>query len=315
MFLFLCETQTAKVVYLVIELRTGFGSVEEWGTWQERNKPRIPSWVNSIINEVKTRGLTEPFTYRHYLPSEIHVDPARLQVSMTAGHTNSRKRADLIALESAVSALPRPRQKRPKILGAEGITPTAQILRWSFPYYLPTEYLPTQTEKDNHYPIQHLDLMDINLPSNNFDIFFSAHVLEHVPDVSSAIKQIVRVIKPGGVLVSTFPFDPMRLETITKARISNSGEVEHLMEPEYHGNPVRAGDGSLVFQLPGWDLIDMCYQAGLTDAKMMMIASTKYGVAAAGYLGIFAIVARKPEQSEAETPKLPAPISYFGPFL
>ena len=298
----------------MIELRVGFKSAEEWTTWQENNKGRIPSWVNSIINEVRTRGLTEPFTYRHYSPPEIHIDPARLQVSMTAKHLNSRKRADLLAIESAIYALSGPRQRRPKILGTEGVTPTAQILRWSLPYYLPTEYLPTQEERDERYPIQHLDLMDIDLPSNSFDIFCSAHVLEHVSEVSSAIQQIARVLKPGGILVSTFPFNPLRVETVTKARLSKSGEVEHLMEPEYHGNPVRPEEGSLVFQLPGWDSIDMCRQAGLTDAKIMLIASTKYGVAAAGYLGIFALLARKPDPSEAEMRKLPAPVSYFGPF-
>lgn len=299
----------------MIELRLGFESAEEWAAWQEKNKPHIPSWVNSIINDVKIHGLTEPFTNRHYSSPEIYIDPARLQVSMTAKHLNSRKRADLLAVESAVSALPSPQRKQPRILGTEGVTPTAQILRWSFPYYLSTEYLPTQEEKEARYPIRHLDLLDIDLPSNSFDIFCSAHVLEHVTEVSSAIQQIARILKPGGILVSTFPFKPLRVETITKARLSKSGEVEHLMEPEYHGNPVRPKEGSLVFQLPGWDSIDMCRQAGLTDAKFVLIASTKYGVATAGYLGIFALLARKPDPGEAEERKLPAPVSYFGPFL
>lgn len=251
-----------------------------------------------VIAEVEAAGVTEPLTHRHFAPEEMRIDPTRAHVSLWAGKFNCRMRAGMLALEHAISALPAERRKAPKILGAEGLTDLARVLSGLFTYYLSTEFLPTEEERARHYPIQHLDLMDIRQPDEAFDLFYSAHVLEHVPDVHESIGQIARVLRPGGVLVSTFPFRSSRKETITKARLTKAGEIEHLTEPEYHGNPVHPGDGSLVFQLPGWDILDTCRAAGLTEAKLVQFTSTRHGVVGAGEIGSFALMARKPAPGE-----------------
>ena len=48
----------------------------------------------------------------------------------------------------------------------------------------------------------HTSLDDVTGP---FDIFFSAHVLEHVPSVSEAINFAMTVLKPGGLFVAFTP--------------------------------------------------------------------------------------------------------------
>ena len=209
----------------------------------------------------------------------------------------------MLAIQHGVSMLPPRLRQRPRILGAEGITPLSMILRTLTPYYLPSEYLPKREETEKHFPIQHLDLMDIQLPANSFDLFFSAHVLDHVPDVGRAIQQVSKVIKPGGILVSTFPFDPDRENTVTKARLDASGSIEYLTEPEYHKNPVQQKEGSLVFQLPGWDVLDTCRAAGLTEAALVMFASSVQGVLGRKGLGAFALLARKPIDGDAREMK------------
>ncbi|MBI4556238.1 MAG: class I SAM-dependent methyltransferase [Candidatus Hydrogenedentes bacterium] len=43
------------------------------------------------------------------------------------------------------------------------------------------------------------------VPSENYDLAFANYVLEHVPDLPQAAREIHRVLKPGGVLVVSVP--------------------------------------------------------------------------------------------------------------
>lgn len=118
-------------------------------------------------------------------------------------------------------------------------------------------------------------------------------------------------------MVSTFPFDPSRIESLTKARIKENGEIEYLMEPEYHGNPVRVSEGSLVFQLPGWDVLDMCSAAGLVNSRMLLVASSRHGIVSTGSVGIFLLFAQKPLSDTPDGFKVspPANLEYDGPYF
>jgi SAM-dependent methyltransferase len=258
----------------------------------------IRSKIKSIPNDVIQNGVIEPLTGRRHAGQDIKIDLDRPQVSIFAGNFNSRSRADMLAIEHGLGMLPPQRRQRPRLLGAEGITPLSMILRTLTPYYLPTEYLPTEQDKQRHFPIRHLDMMNVDFEPSSFDMFFSAHVFEHVPDITQAIHQVSNVIAPGGVLVSTFPFDPDREFTLTKARLDSSGVIEYITEPEYHKNPVHQQEGSLVFQLPGWDILDTCRAAGFKEAAFVMLASSSHGVIGRKGIGIFALLARKPQNGE-----------------
>jgi 2-polyprenyl-3-methyl-5-hydroxy-6-metoxy-1,4-benzoquinol methylase len=49
------------------------------------------------------------------------------------------------------------------------------------------------------------DLSEFDNVANSFDIFFSSHVLEHVPSVQNVIQFAWRVLKPGGLFVAFTP--------------------------------------------------------------------------------------------------------------
>ena len=48
-------------------------------------------------------------------------------------------------------------------------------------------------------------LEEANIPSNSFDVIVMLHVIEHVPDPLGTLKEISRVLKPGGTLILETP--------------------------------------------------------------------------------------------------------------
>jgi len=43
------------------------------------------------------------------------------------------------------------------------------------------------------------DLMDLSFPDNTFDVVICTQIYEHVPDAQTMMKEIFRVLKPGGI--------------------------------------------------------------------------------------------------------------------
>jgi SAM-dependent methyltransferase len=133
-------------------------------------------------------------------------------------------------------------------------------------------------------------LTALSLPDESFDIAVTNEVLEHVPDIDAALTELARVLVPGGWHIGTLPFLYESERGEVKARIER-GKVVHLTEPEYHGNPIDPR-GSLVFELPGWDLIARAKAAGFADAHMRFVASTAHGYVA-DERGVFVFCAQR----------------------
>lgn len=64
-----------------------------------------------------------------------------------------------------------------------------------------------------------------NIPLNNdeYDIFISSHVFEHLENPDMALKEIIRVVKKDGIILTMIPFEdkednisPIRYNTINK---------------------------------------------------------------------------------------------------
>ncbi|MDE0805234.1 MAG: class I SAM-dependent methyltransferase [Acidimicrobiales bacterium] len=87
-----------------------------------------------------------------------------------------------------------------------------------------------------------LDLQDIDLPTSSLDVVLSTHVLEHVPNTGRALRELHRVLAPGGVVVLQVPL----AEPTTKPPDS----------PEFHA------DDTPVFWRFGFDLADQLSDAG-----------------------------------------------------
>jgi SAM-dependent methyltransferase len=114
----------------------------------------------------------------------------------------------------------------------------------------------------------HQDLTQLTYADNSFDLCLSFEDLEHIPDYKAVIKELYRVTKAGGHLLLSAPFIFENDKTITRAIINEKGEVTHLLEPEYHGDPVLPL-GILCYYHFGWDLLDSFKEAGFKSVKIV----------------------------------------------
>jgi len=65
------------------------------------------------------------------------------------------------------------------------------------------------------------DIQDIPLPPDTVDVIVCSHVLEHVPDDRRATRELVRILRPGGVALVLVPQDPSRSETYEDPSITS----------------------------------------------------------------------------------------------
>ncbi|WP_103866673.1 class I SAM-dependent methyltransferase [Aquimarina sp. I32.4] len=93
------------------------------------------------------------------------------------------------------------------------------------------------TTTDLNSPLADIKADICNLPfeDNKYDIIFCNHVLEHIPDDTKAMQELLRVLKPGGMAILQIPQDLSRAttfedDTITdrKERARIFGQYDHV---------------------------------------------------------------------------------------
>ena len=212
-------------------------------------------------------------------PSEVAVTGPESREHLMVRGLSSRHRAVLEELHTFV----RSRNlsvKDARIYGHEAITPLALLLRGKFPKYLGTEFTPGEDEKRKLFPIPHADVCHSEFADASFHAIISCDVLEHVQDIDKALGESARILVKGGRFIGTFPFLYRQNESVKLAVIEN-GRIKHLVDsPIYHGNPMNEAGGSLVFEIPAWDLIHRARRAGFSHAAMRFICDQEKGIVA-----------------------------------
>ncbi len=68
------------------------------------------------------------------------------------------------------------------------------------------------------------DICDLPFSDNEFDMILCNHVLEHIPDDETAMKEMYRVLKPGGKAIFQVPLENKRAETFEDDTITDRAE-------------------------------------------------------------------------------------------
>ena len=85
----------------------------------------------------------------------------------------------------------------------------------------------TTADLDSPIADLHLDVTDINQPSDTYDVVICNHVLEHVNDANKAFSEIKRILKPGGWAILLVPINP-DVDTFEDPSITDPKERERL---------------------------------------------------------------------------------------
>lgn len=204
-----------------------------------------------------------------------HMPNWRERLECTCG-LNNRIRAALDFLSDVASG-----NNSLNVYATEQVTSLFKQLLTRYPSTVGSEFLRdgTASGATNKNGIRHEDLTHLSWTSACQDVVLSFDVLEHIPDFRAALREIVRVLKPGGHMISSFPFDANQAKTVVRATMSPEGNLIHHLPPEYHGDPVD-NSGCLCFQVFGWDILDEMRAAGFSDAY-----TTFYWSVDRGYLG------------------------------
>ena len=79
-----------------------------------------------------------------------------------------------------------------------------------------------------------MDITDIHFPDNTFDVILCSHVLEHIPDDRLAIRELFRVLKPGGWAILQVPIDMKRETTYEDPSITTAeGRKKHFGQEDH----------------------------------------------------------------------------------
>lgn len=257
------------------EYREEFSSRSDWQKFAQ-SAPAIfdHGLIDSCASNIARRG----FHFRGEVvkPAQIGRIGKNYRESFSYQGINSRKRAVLVELFHDL----RSRQfsiEDARIYAPEALGGFATFLAQEFSHFQGSEYLPDPAQRRKLATIEHQDLSALTYPDAAFDYVLVNDIFEHLPDLGAVLGQIQRVLAPGGVLLSTFPFALQRDEHLVKAVLNADGSIDYLTEPEYHEDPVDK-QGVLVFQVPGWEILKDCHSLGFASANMVFLASPARGI-------------------------------------
>ena len=163
----------------------------------------------------------------------------------------------------------------------EQVTPFFRMLKRRYPRATGSEFSNGRTPsgKKNWLRVRSEDVTKLSFADSSFDLICSSDVLEHVPDYPRALREFHRCLRKGGSVLISVPFLSESPQTLVRARVNADGSIEHLLPPEYHGDPLNA-QGILCYYHFGWDFMESLRAAGFEDPGLY-----SYWSPGRGYLG------------------------------
>lgn len=137
------------------------------------------------------------------------------------------------------------------------------------------------------------NLESLTFSDNSFDIFITQDVLEHVFNPAQAVREVMRVLKPGGIHIFTTPKHKDLSISYPRAQLVK-GRITHLKEEAYHVNPI--GDGkALVTWDYGDDFVDLVSSWSRAPTTTYITRDRSLGIDGE-YIEVF--VTRKPQSKD-----------------
>lgn len=111
------------------------------------------------------------------------------------------------------------------------------------------------------------DICSLPFSNNSFDIILCNHVLEHIPDDTTAMKELYRVLKPGGTGIFQIPLDPGRATTFEDDSITDPKERTRIFG-QYDHVRIYGRDYFDKLRQTGFDVCEIAYASRLTPSEV-----------------------------------------------
>lgn len=208
---------------------------------------------------------------------EIRIPNWRERMLCPSCGMNNRQRAVAAAILNAVDRQGADLGRIPSVFFTEQVTPMFRYFdRLPHAECTGSEYLGPElaggTIRDG---LRHENVEALSFEDASMDIVVSCSVLEHINAPLDAVREMTRILRPGGELFLEVPFDTSKEKNVRRARVVDGG-IEHLLAPVYHGNPMSS-EGSLVYTDFGWELFDQIRDFGLLTCEMLVYWSLEFG--------------------------------------
>jgi ubiquinone/menaquinone biosynthesis C-methylase UbiE len=79
-----------------------------------------------------------------------------------------------------------------------------------------------------------MDAQELAFEDASFDMIYSFHCIEHIPDLARAFREMDRVLKPGGSILLVYPAEPIRGLYVVPTSILVFGNPWHAREIHLH---------------------------------------------------------------------------------
>ena len=277
--LYATQHPTLDILEQLIQSQTGESiAVEQKNAKTERDEkavriayevfdPHYPYALKKALNRIMAdsdiqQGIFSGRCNLNDQPTIFHITDTNLRENVFASTTQSknRQRQLICALSIALfdepyAALPQicrhinQQRLRVYIAEAHGVLFEHLRLYVSPPLLRCSEYWGTAYSSGSYTNgIRHEDLQQSSFVDESFDIIITADVMEHIPDAKQAEREIVRILRPGGIYCFTIPLDITAQHDIVCAQLDEQGNIIHLTEPRYDDDPLRPETGSLIYR-------------------------------------------------------------------
>jgi len=228
---------------------------------------------NPMINQIVDYKVNYDYCYQE--GEQLKLPNYRESLICSRTTSNSRMRATFLTVCNAIKG----RGTAIDIYLTEQVTYFYSYFKKNYKNVTGSEFLGTDFQSGEIVNgIRHEDVTNLSFKSESFDLIICLEVLEHVPNYKTAFKELYRSLRKDGIAVISVPFVLANANNTIRAVLGKGGEIEYLLEPEYHGDPVNPQGGILCFQHFGWAMLDELREVGFKEVKANFTWSIFHGI-------------------------------------
>lgn len=151
------------------------------------------------------------------------------------------------------------------------IAPEVCLMRHLKPHYKGNETAYVTADLESPLADLHFDIQQIPLEDNSFDVVICNHLMEHVTDDRLAMRELHRILRPGGWGVLLSPVELERPTTFEDDSITDPRERTRIFG-QYDHRRIYGNDFVERLREAGFEARDIDYAATLDDEERSRFA-------------------------------------------